>query len=340
MNKLDRRGLLGGFAAMILTCLMIFAGSQQLKHFDLALAPYAFGIVFAAFAVTYRYVVWIQRPPTMRYWVQGWKLFLRSPFANLVYLVSPVTDAFVTQRFIRRRSAVRGIMHLCLSWGVMIAFAITFPLVFGWMHFETPSEEHVYRLFVFGYPATDFAVDSIFGFLLFNGLNLSGLLVLTGIVLAVQLRLQEPGKIALQKFGNDVAPLLILFLVATTGLGLTVSARWLGGHGYAFLALTHAATVIGFLLYLPFGKFFHIFQRAAQLGVAFYKRAGKEGRQAICARCREPFASAMQVEDLKIVEQELGIDYRMTGAVDHYQQICPACRRKLLALNQGRLLGR
>jgi hypothetical protein len=165
-------------------------------------------------------------------------------------------------------------------------------------------------------------------------------LVLAGVVLAVQLRLKEPARIALQKFGNDVAPLLILFLVATTGLGLTVSARWLGGHGYAFLALTHAATVIGFLLYLPFGKFFHIFQRAAQLGVAFYKRAGKEGLQAVCARCREPFASAMQVEDLKMVEQELGIDYRMTGAVDHYQQICPACRRKLLALNQGRLLGR
>jgi hypothetical protein len=340
MNKLDRKGLLGGFAAMFFTCLMIFAGSQRLKHFDLALAPYAFGIIFAAFAVAYRYVVWIQRPPTMRYWVQGWKLFLRSPFANLVYLVRPVTDAFVTQRFIRRRSPVRGIMHLCLSWGVMIAFAITFPLVFGWMHFETINEEPIYRLFVFGYPAVDFAVDSIFGFVLFNGLNLSGLLVLAGIVLAVQLRLKEPGRVALQKFGNDVAPLLILFLVATTGLGLTVSARWLGGHGYAFLALTHAATVIGFLLYLPFGKFFHIFQRAAQLGVAFYKRAGSTGLQAFCARCREPFASAMQVEDLKRVEHELGIDYQLDGPVAHYQEICPACRRRLLAINQGRLLGR
>ena len=340
MNKLDRKGLLGGFAAMFFTCLMIFVGSQRLKHFDVALAPYAFGIIFAAFAVTYRYVVWIQRPPTMRYWVQGWKLFLRSPFANLVYLVRPVTDAFVTQRFIRRRSPVRGIMHLCLSWGVMIAFAITFPLVFGWMHFETINEEPIYRLFVFGYPAVDFAVDSIFGFVLFNGLNLSGLLVLAGIVLAVQLRLKEPGRIALQKFGNDVAPLLILFLVATTGLGLTVSARWLGGHGYAFLALTHAATVIGFLLYLPFGKFFHIFQRAAQLGVAFYKRAGSTGLQAFCARCREPFSSAMQVEDLKRVEHELGIDYQLDGPVAHYQEICPACRRRLLAFNQGRLLGR
>jgi hypothetical protein len=325
---------------MFLTCLMIYLGSQGLKHFDVPLAPYAFGIIFAAFAVTYRYVVWTQRPPTMRYWVQGWRLFLRRPFTNLIYLTRPLIDAFATQRFIGRRSPVRWAMHFCLSWGVMIAFAITFPLVFGWIHFETLSEAPVYRLFVLGFPMIDFAVDSIFGFLLFNGLNVSGLLVLAGVVLAVQLRLKEPGRIALQKFGNDVAPLLILFLVAATGLGLTVSARWLGGHGYAFLALTHAATVIGFLLYLPFGKFFHIFQRAAQLGVAFYKRAGSAGLQAFCARCREPFASAMQVEDLKRVEQELGIDYQLDGPVAHYQEICPACRRRLLAVNQGRLLGR
>ncbi len=340
MNLLDRKGLLGGLSAAVAVTLMIYAGSRGLKHFDLALAPYAFGIIFAAFAVAYRYVVWIQRPPTLRYWVQGCKLFCRRPLENLIYLGRPLLDSFVTQRFIGRRSPVRWVMHFSLSWGVMIAFAITFPLVFGWMHFETPSEEHVYRLFVLGYPATDFAVDSIFGFLLFNGLNISGLLVLTGVILAVQLRLQEPAKLALQKFGNDIAPLLILFLVATTGLGLTVSARWLGGHGYAFLALTHAATVIGFLLYLPFGKFFHIFQRAAQLGVAFYKRAGSAGPQAFCARCREPFASAMQVQDLKRVEQELGIDYQLDGPVAHYQEICPACRRKLLACNQGRLLGR
>jgi hypothetical protein len=340
MDNLDRKGFLGGVAAAVLTCLMIYLGSRGLKHFDLALAPYALGIIFAAFAVTYRYVVWIQRPPTMLYWVQGWKLFFRRPLENLIYLGRPLFDSFVTQRFIGRRSRLRWIMHSCLSWGVMIAFAITFPLVFGWIHFETMTGEPIYRLFVFGYPATDFTVDSVFGFLLFNGLNISGVLVLTGVVLAVQQRLQEPGKIALQKFGNDVAPLLILFLVATTGLGLTVSGRWLGGHGYGFLALTHAATVIGFLLYLPFGKFFHIFQRAAQLGVAFYKRAGHAGPQALCARCRDPFASAMQVEDLKRVEQELGIDYQLDGLIAHYQEICPACRRRLLALNQGKLLGR
>jgi hypothetical protein len=340
MNRLDRKGLLGGLAAAVTVALMIYGGSRGLKHFDVALTHYAAAIVFAAFAIIYRYVVWLQRPPTKRYWLRGWLLFFRRPLGNALYLNRALFDSFATQRFISRRSPVRWLMHFCLSWGVMTAFAITFPLVFGWMHFEMETAAPIYRIVVLGYPTSEFSVDSVFGFLLFNGLNISGILVLIGVVLAVQLRLREPAKLALQKFGNDIAPLLILFLVATTGLGLTVSARWLGGHGYAFIALAHAVVVIGFLLYLPFGKFFHIFQRTAQLGVAFYKRAGKAGLQVVCARCREPFASAMQVEDLKMVEQELGIDYRMTGAVDHYQQICPACRRRLLALNQGRLLGR
>ncbi|MBI3301130.1 MAG: hypothetical protein HYZ72_03495, partial [Deltaproteobacteria bacterium] len=135
-------------------------------------------------------------------------------------------------------------------------------------------------------------------------------------------------------------PLLLLFAVAVTGLGLTVSARWLHGHGFAFIALSHAAAVIAMLLYLPFGKFFHIFQRPAQLGVAFYKQAAQAGPQARCGRCGEPFASQMQVADLKQVLDGLGMDYRLDGPVAHYQDICPPCRRRLLALNQARTLQR
>jgi hypothetical protein len=50
-----------------------------------------------------------------------------------------------------------------------------------------------------------------------------------------------------------------------------VSYTWLRGYGYEFLSITHAVTVILTLLWLPFGKFFHIFQRPAQIGVSFYK---------------------------------------------------------------------
>jgi hypothetical protein len=46
----------------------------------------------------------------------------------------------------------------------------------------------------------------------------------------------------------------------------------------------------------------------------------------------------MHVEDLIKVQRELGYRYE-TGddQVEHYQWICPRCRRALLALAQGKL---
>ena len=61
-----------------------------------------------------------------------------------------------------------------------------------------------------------------------------------------------------------------------TGLFLTVSSMWLEGRFYSFLNTIHALTVILGLMYIPFGKLFHIFQRPANLGVAYYKRASAE----------------------------------------------------------------
>jgi hypothetical protein len=46
----------------------------------------------------------------------------------------------------------------------------------------------------------------------------------------------------------------------------------------------------------------------------------------------------MMVRDLMIVERELGFSYEMGPAegAEHYQQICPRCRRALFGLAQGR----
>jgi hypothetical protein len=119
---------------------------------------------------------------------------------------------------------------------------------------------------------------------------------------------------------------------------LTASYTWMKGYAYDFLAILHAITVIVTLLFLPFGKFFHIFQRPAQLGVSFYKDAGRRSEQAVCRRCGQAFASAMMVRDLIDVEEQLGFAYEMDPAAqgsDHYQHICPRCRRALFGLAQG-----
>jgi hypothetical protein len=119
---------------------------------------------------------------------------------------------------------------------------------------------------------------------------------------------------------------------------LTVSYTWLKGYGYEFLAISHAVVVILTLLWLPFGKFFHVFQRPAQLAVKFYKEVGAAGEQALCARCRQPFATRMHIDDLIIVERELGYRYDWpANSTGHYQHVCPRCRRKMLGLAQGRL---
>ena len=128
----------------------------------------------------------------------------------------------------------------------------------------------------------------------------------------------------------------MLFAITVTGLMLWVSYSWMHGYAYEFLAILHAATVIFTLLYMPFGKFFHIFQRPAQLGVSFYRDVGKHSEQANCRRCEQPFASRLQVEDLINVEKQLGYSYEMPGSeAEHFQWFCPKCRRSMFALAQG-----
>jgi hypothetical protein len=135
----------------------------------------------------------------------------------------------------------------------------------------------------------------------------------------------------------DFFPLILLFAICITGLALTVSQVWLFGGYYDFIAILHAITVIAALLYLPFGKFFHIFQRPAQLGVKLYQRAGEWDKGAICARCGERFASRMHVDDLKTVLPQLGFDYTIAGPAGNWQELCPACKRKSLSSAQLRL---
>jgi len=126
-------------------------------------------------------------------------------------------------------------------------------------------------------------------------------------------------------------PLLLLFIVAATGLLLTVSARALHGNGYAFLATTHAATVIALLLYLPFGKLFHVVQRPASVGVELYQRRERESAQATCPRCGTEFVGQMWLDDLKDVVTQLGFDYR-TADGHTLQDFCPRCKRVMRGL--------
>jgi len=147
----------------------------------------------------------------------------------------------------------------------------------------------------------------------------------------------DKGARTLQQFGMDFLPIILLFAISVTGIALTVSQEWLRGSAYSFLAILHAVTVIAALLFLPFGKFFHIFQRPAQLGVKLYQEAGVRDAGAMCARCGQRFASRMHIDDLRAVLPQLGFDYRTPGPAAHWQELCPACKRKTLSVAQMRI---
>jgi hypothetical protein len=274
------------------------------------------------------------------YWRRGWQAFLHrgDRGRNLLNWWKRFGSDVLVNRFILRRSLLRGLTHLLIMWGCILAVFITFPLVFGWLHFDSvPGDLERYRIVVFGFPTVSFGVGTVFGFLVFHGLVWASFLVIAGVMLAMRRRMWDEGAAALQRYGEDVLPLVLLFAVSLTGLMLTASYTWMRGYGYDFIAILHAITVIATFLWLPFGKFFHIFQRPAQLGVAFYRETGAAGEPARCARCGEPFASLMHVEDLKQVERDLGIAF--DGTV-HYQDVCPSCRRKNVALTQDALWSR
>jgi hypothetical protein len=336
----DRSAFSAALATGGIVTLFIVIGSQGLSHFDWMLLHYALATVFAVTASTYRIVLWLRRPPTLRYWKQNWRLLRTGGvMRNTLHLGQLLSTNIGTQRFIAQRSRYRWVMHMCLSWGGMMAFAITLPLVFGWVHFETPPDDlEKYHVVFLGMHVQEFPVHSIIAFLTFNALNISAVIMLIGVSMALYRRLTDGGALALQRFSNDILPLLLLLVVAASGLGLTISAHFMNGRGFPFIAATHAASVIILLLSLPFGKLFHIFQRPAHIGVGLYKRAGQMGAKAHCDRCGEAFASQMHIDDLKHVFAELGMDAHCDGTVSHYQDICPPCRRRLLALNQGRTM--
>ncbi|MBI2265376.1 MAG: MFS transporter [Armatimonadetes bacterium] len=335
-----RRALFWGVLFTAILAGLIVVGSRNLSHFDAALVGYTFAVLFALFGIVYRYAIWLQRPPTAMYWKQGWQAFLapRHLISNLAHWVGRCVTDIALNRFIWIRGRLRWLAHWTIMWGCALAVGITFPLVFGWLHFESvPGDFDSYRISLFGFPTADFSVHSLFGFLLFHGLVWSAVFVIVGVMIAMRRRMRDEGAAAVQIFAEDFLPLVLLFAVSLTGLLLTSSYTWMKGYGYDFLAILHAVTVIFTLLWLPFGKFFHIFQRPAQLGVTFYKDLGRRGESATCRRCAKPFSSRMHVEDLIRVEKELGYSFEAEDPIGHYQWVCPPCRRALFALAQGRM---
>ena len=340
LATIDRRAAAWGVIAALAGLAVAVVGSGNLRLFDAALVGYLFGSLLAIFGVVYRYLVWLRRPPTARLNRRGWEAFRRPGRrpSNAAALPGLVTRNLLLQPFIRARSQSRWLAHQLVFWGCSLAALVTFPLVFGLLRFESVGQNgREYRAFLG--PVGTFSFDSrgLVGWVTFHLLDVSAALVLAGVFIFLARRVRDPGALATER-SNDFLALAGLFAVSVTGLALTASNLWMEGRFYVFLNTIHALTVILGLLYIPFGKLFHIFQRPASIGVAYYKREAAVGPQQRCTRCGEPFASVLQMTDLKEVLPQMGFDYALVGG-GSYQDHCPLCRRRLVTLAQSRRVG-
>ncbi len=337
MAAARRRATIATIVVTSILVLAIYFGSGQLRHFDSALIGYAIASVFAVAMLTYRYTLWISRPATWRYWVAGWKAFLSwENFKRYALLVPKAwwTD-LLAQTFIRQRSTARWIMHLCIFWGVALSIAVTFPLSFGWIHFSlVPPDD--YTAWFWGIPTITFPIEARQGFAIYHVLDFTAILLLIGLVIAVWRRLTVAGLLTTQRFGFDMLPLVLLLAIAVTGLALTASSMWFEGRFYWFISLVHQVVVILWLLMLPFGKFFHIIERPASIGVTLHQTVSQEQagpgqpEEARCKRCGAPLPSKQFVSDLKAVLGELGQNYQFEDNDEVWlQDHCPQCKRVL-----------
>lgn len=240
-----RRPTLLALAASAALTALIVIGSRNLEHYDAVLFGYTVASVVALGAIVYRYALWLQRPATRVYWRRGWQLFReRDKLAtNATSAAKTFALNLVEQRFIFKRGFSRWLMHALIMWGCIISALITFPLVFGWVHFELEGARD-YRAYLFGFPLNTIDGRSVLAWITFHALDFTAVMVIAGCAIAIRRRLKDSGAIALQQFLLDFVPHLLLIAVSVTGLTLTASSLWFGGYMYSFISLTHQAVVI------------------------------------------------------------------------------------------------
>ncbi|MFC9395858.1 MFS transporter [Streptomyces sp. NPDC057027] len=326
-----RRAVLAGTAVSVLLILAIVFGSRLLRDFDSALLPYAVATVFLAFGVAYRYTVWISAPGARRLFRQGWRSFFSA--ANFRRAPTALPRMIATylgfQKFLGARSHARWAAHQLLFWGCLLAAAITFPLTWGWFTFTSATGSGPgYEMRIWGFKIIGFDALGFLGWLMFHGLDIAAVLVIAGAAYFLWRRMKDRGAITGQRFAYDLVPLIALVVISVTGLLLTFSSIFLHGGGYEFLAVLHMVSVVFTLIYIPFGKFFHIVQRPAAVGMQLFKytsRRTSEGEDEIlvCRRCHEPIDTAPYVANLRGTMRDLDLGF------DAWAEYCPRCKRVL-----------
>ncbi len=310
-------------AVLVLVVVMVAVGSGGFARLDPALLGYLLATLASVALTAQRVALFWRRPQTAPLGRallaglrrrEGWVRGARGASVDLV-----------AQRFLVRRGAASGAAHLLLAWGTMVAFAITVPLVFGWLDFAAAGER-TYRARLLGVVGLGFDVDGVLAWFVFHALILCSLAVVVGVAMLLAARLRRRS-VAGAGGSFHLGPLILLGVVALSGLALPAVAASGSPAAIALARRVHEISVVALLLALPAGKLFHVFLRPLQLAAAELKAAPAQA----CRACGAALSSA-QIEIVERLLRERGV------GVPERVALCPACRRRGLARSHAGLL--
>ncbi|WP_077213396.1 hypothetical protein [Bacillus dakarensis] len=307
------------FISVLGLAILTFIGTRMFTHVDLNLYGYMVGTIVFLGGFFYRFIAWGERPPTKVFIKKGLKLLFRK--------TTPQTtvEHLATYRFIWNRGVYRWTQHLLIGWGCVLACLVTFPLVFGWMYFTMP-ENGYYTIVAMGISLITIPADGFIAYLSYNALNISAIMVIAGVTMALYRRLKNMQARAEQKFMYDFMPLYLLLFVSITGLALTFINMFLHGWGHSVMSLIHQYSVIITLIYLPFGKLAHIPFRPMSVLARNYREHYGEQSMKPCKVCGEEFVSTEQSQDVLSVLATNEIEFKKEDF--HLAELCLPCRRK------------
>lgn len=346
-KRVNKKAFRNAIIATVGVLVITIAGSMNLQNYDAALMIYFFGTISMTFGLAYRHTIWMQRPPTKKYWVRTWEfMFSKDYWVYSKQMASLSVKNIAFQKFIYPRGKMRWWGHFLLATGCLISFGVTFGLTFGWMHFTLQDgTTDTYETHFFGMTVMTFKLNTLLALILFHILVWTAIMVIIGCLIMMHRRFVDEGQLAVQWFERDWLPLFLLVIVSVTGLGIWFDYSFLEGKMSQFMAITHAITVAMFLIWIPFGKFFHIFQRPAQVGACVYRSEGTKRGMQKCLYTGKEYTTSMHIDDLKEITKEMGFNLENEEGKS-YLEYSPEGKRCMLAKahlkarqEQGRFFG-
>lgn len=322
------------FFVVVILFFLMWIGTQNFLHIDMALFGYMISSFIFAIGITIRLGSWLIRPATRQVVKRSIKNLRDSTRSkrNVKSILKTAFENIFLQKFIFKRGIYRGVQHFLIAWGCIGSFAITFGLTFGWMRFEL-VDPSTYQIIVMDIPTITMAAEGLFAELVYNGLNITAMMVLVGVSMALFRRLTTKDLAVTQRAEFDYLPLIILLAVTLTGLSLTISYTLLKGWMHPYLTLIHQVTVVIFLCYFPFGKLFHLPIRPLATAVPMNYQEEVKVDTRPCKKCGTTYSSDDQITDVKEILGAQAFDLQLADG-SYLADYCPACRRRIRVMKQ------